>query len=653
MAFKAGDQFGQYEIVDLLGMGGMAIVYKARDTEGKVVALKVLLEHMALNAEVVKRFEREATIIEQLHHKNIVRIYGYGSENDQPYLATEYMAGGSLDSYFKNPREINLKQSLHIINQVANALDYAHQQNIIHRDIKLENILTDGKGRFAVTDFGIARALDETRLTATGGILGTPYYMSPEQAIGDPLDWRTDLYSLGVMAYLLFTGRYPFTGPTPLEVITKRLQNQPPLPTDVNPKLPKTIDPVIQRSLGFSPEDRYQSGKEMFSALLDAVKQPQRTMVTVQPEAENAVPTRILTAEEREKSGWNLGDGQQKRKKRPKWAGFMVAAMTLLIIAVFLIGGRRARQEAADGLPTENPDLLVAAALTGTAASWTETPTTTPTPTKTLPATWTLTPTWTVTPTEGPTETPTTEPTTTTIPPDAYVAPKAGVWLRTGPSTDHASKDLLITDTKLYLIGRTEDVAWLWVQTLENDRGWVAAEFIQTFDPYFNTYDLSVTWDEPPPEIHVNAQAEDQIDSDDDGYWDQFDACPYKYSTTNYGCPEKEDEPPLVDSDGDNVVDQFDDCPYEYGTDINGCPEETDSDGDGFPDDEDDCPYEWGDDSQGCPEDKDGDGIPDVDDDCPYRAGPEENGGCPEVSIDPVPTDTAAPTSGGSNDATR
>jgi len=365
--------------------------------------------------------------------------------------------------------------------------------------------------------------------------------------------------------------------------------------------------------------------------------------------ADNVAGTRVLSAKEREKSGWNVAQEDPKRKKRPALAGFLVAAAAVLIIAGFLIGGGMFQQEAsAENLPTENADLLVAAALTGTAENFTETPTITPSMTRTEIPTWTPTATWTTTFTPQPTDTPDSPATATNRPipdRDGVVEPNAGVWLRDAPHTGSFRIRLLEKDTELYLLGRTDNNDWYWAQTLDNERGWVASDYVMLYDPYLV---LDVTWDEPPPQqqqIQAGSQGEEQIDSDGDGYWDQYDACPQEYSTVNYGCPEDDNEPALIDSDGDNVVDHLDECPFEYGEDIDGCPKEfepepeEDSDGDGIPDYDDECPDLWGEDN-GCPEnstgsgepdggDIDGDGIDDAVDECPRRPGPRANDGCP------------------------
>ncbi|MFC2037277.1 serine/threonine-protein kinase, partial [Chloroflexota bacterium] len=245
----------------------MARVYKAwQPSLERYVALKVLPQHFLHDAEFVTRFRREAKAAARLGHPNIVHIYDTGEANGQHYIAMEYLEGGSLGKRLAaGPLPLDEAQS--ILAQVAQALDYAHARGLIHRDIKPANILFSADGRPQVTDFGIARAGDGTQLTRTGIIMGTPEYMAPEQAEGQPLDHRADLYALGVVLYQMLTGRAPFRGTTPHATLHAVIYEPPPPPRQINPGLPPAVEKVLLKALAKRPEDRFQRGAEMAAAL--------------------------------------------------------------------------------------------------------------------------------------------------------------------------------------------------------------------------------------------------------------------------------------------------------------------------------------------------------------------------------------------------
>jgi len=293
MLLERNDIFSYYEILGELGRGGMAVVYHARDTrKNREVALKILHAHV-VDEQSLKRFRREAMVIYRLKHPNIVPLTDYGQHDGQTYLAMRFMTGNSLATSFRKPRRIVAKSTMHLLEQIASALDYAHSKGIVHRDLKLQNILLDEKQNAFLADFGIARIADTTRLTQTGQVAGTPMYMSPEQARGLTVDFRSDIYSFGVMTYLMVTGYYPFTAEDTLAILHKHVSEIPPNPTEVNPALPSAVDIVIQRALMKDPADRYDTAKQFVSALNDALITPEtintRTMIDVK--ALNPVPS--------------------------------------------------------------------------------------------------------------------------------------------------------------------------------------------------------------------------------------------------------------------------------------------------------------------------------------------------------------------------
>lgn len=266
--------FGHFHIVGELGRGGMALVYEAVDTRTEeTVALKILYPHLMSDESTIKRFKREADVASRLKHDYIVPVIDYGEHDNQIYIAMKYMRGNSLAELFVEPRAIGMGHLVRILAQIASALDYAHEEGVIHRDLKLQNILLDDKNVAYLSDFGIARLVDGTRLTATGQIAGTPMYMSPEQIRGKPVDFHSDIYSFSVMSYLLLTGFYPFTGEDSLSIIHKHVKEIPPTPTEVNPELPEAVNHVLLRGLQKEPEARYDSTLAMVKALSRAIKQ--------------------------------------------------------------------------------------------------------------------------------------------------------------------------------------------------------------------------------------------------------------------------------------------------------------------------------------------------------------------------------------------
>jgi len=268
------EQFSHYKILDRLGRGGMAMVYKAQDTRThQIVALKVLHDHYSTHTEVIQRFNREADIFYRLKHPNIVPIIDHGVEDGTFYIAMAYIARGTLYEHFYSPREIDAEFTISILNQLASALDYAHKQGVIHRDLKLENILLDENDKPYLTDFGIAFLADATRLTDHQSALGTPMYMSPEQANGLDVTSRSDLYSLAVMAYLMTTGYHPFTGHDPYTVLYQHIKQPPPVPTIVNKDLPRAINAVLLRGLEKDPNKRFPNATKFVMAIEDAFGQ--------------------------------------------------------------------------------------------------------------------------------------------------------------------------------------------------------------------------------------------------------------------------------------------------------------------------------------------------------------------------------------------
>jgi beta-lactam-binding protein with PASTA domain/predicted Ser/Thr protein kinase len=254
---------GRYLVVRKLGAGGMADVYLAEDQElGRRVAIKILNGRHANDDQFIERFRREAKNAAALNHPNIVSIYDRGEADDTYYIAMEYLDGRSLKELIVGHGPAPVNVAIEYARQILAALRFAHRHGIVHRDIKPHNVLVDREGRVKVTDFGIARA-GTSQMTETGSIVGTAQYLSPEQARGDEVDQRSDLYSLGIVLYELVTGRTPFEGDTPVEIAMKHLSAEPTPPSELRPDIPHELDLVVLRALAKDPEDRYQSADEM------------------------------------------------------------------------------------------------------------------------------------------------------------------------------------------------------------------------------------------------------------------------------------------------------------------------------------------------------------------------------------------------------
>jgi WD40 repeat protein/predicted Ser/Thr protein kinase len=267
---------GEYHIVESIGSGGMGQVFKAyQPSFDRFVALKVLPEHMAEDPHYIERFEQEARIIAKLEHRHILPVYDFGHVGGVAYLAMRYLRGGTLkDLLIQSGGRVGMADAGRIITQMASALDYAHAQKIIHRDVKPSNILIDGRGDGYLMDFGIAKVMEATgHLTATGGALGTPAYMSPEQGMGKPVDGRTDVYALGIILYQLVVGRVPFEADTPYAVIIAHSREALPLPSALRPGLPESLERVILKALAKDREDRFGTCGAMSAALSEALGQ--------------------------------------------------------------------------------------------------------------------------------------------------------------------------------------------------------------------------------------------------------------------------------------------------------------------------------------------------------------------------------------------
>lgn len=261
----------RYIIDKLIGIGGMAVVFRARDTflNNATVAIKILKDDVAHDEVVVKRFKNESKAESMLKHNNIVAVHAVSTKGRIKYIVMEFLYGLTLKSYMAAKGEpLKFEEIVSYCAQILRALGEAHRNNIIHRDIKPQNIMLLENGRVKVMDFGIAKLPDAETITVTDKAVGTVYYMSPEQAGGKKsIDARSDIYSLGAMMYELATGQTPFKGETPLQVLMKHMQEEPVPPRQINPQIPVGLEQIILCAMSKEPTNRFQTADEMLSYL--------------------------------------------------------------------------------------------------------------------------------------------------------------------------------------------------------------------------------------------------------------------------------------------------------------------------------------------------------------------------------------------------
>jgi serine/threonine protein kinase len=262
-------QLGKYELLEKIGEGGYGIVYKARDPLlEREVAIKILRSDIASAPDFVERFRREARLAASLRHPNIVSVIEVGEQEGRYYLVMEYLEGEVLSALLKDGKPLPLKQTVEILQPLAEALDYAHGRGLVHRDVKPSNvILCDSGKRPVLTDFGLVKSMTESGLTTTGVSLGTVEYMAPEQILGQEPGPAADQYALGVVAYQMLTGKVPFGGTTPYAIQKGHAEQAIPDPRELNPQLPTQITEILQRALAKSASARYAKASEFITAM--------------------------------------------------------------------------------------------------------------------------------------------------------------------------------------------------------------------------------------------------------------------------------------------------------------------------------------------------------------------------------------------------
>lgn len=269
---------GRYEIKEIIGVGGMAVVYKAFDNqENRVVAVKILKEEFISNEEFVRRFKNESKAIAMLSHPNIVKVYDVSFGDLIQYIVMEYIDGITLKEYIEREGSLRWKDAVHFTIQILKGLQHAHDKGIVHRDVKPQNIMVLPDGTIKVTDFGIARFARSEQRTITDKAIGSVHYISPEQARGERTDEKTDIYSVGVILYEMLTGRLPFQAESAVSVAIMQLQREPQLPTEINGSIPLGLEQITMHAMQKNPERRYQSASEMLCDLGAFRKDPSIT----------------------------------------------------------------------------------------------------------------------------------------------------------------------------------------------------------------------------------------------------------------------------------------------------------------------------------------------------------------------------------------
>jgi serine/threonine-protein kinase len=431
------EKISRYEIVAEIGRGGMATVYHAYDPRFKRdVAIKVLPRQFTHDPMFRTRFEREAQTIAALEHPAIVPVYDFGEQDEQPYLVMRYMTGGSLvDRVKEGP--LPPAEATRIITRLAPALDEAHKQGIVHRDLKPGNILFDKQGNPYLADFGIAKLVAATSILTGSALIGTPAYMSPEQAKGgQPIDGRSDLYALGVILFEMLTGQVPYQADTPVQVIMRHIMDPVPRILTTKPDLPPGMDPIITTALAKEADSRYSTAEEMARALTSAIQPPSALISTLPPSLSTP---------------------------RRRWLAWVIGA--LLVLAILIGNGLRLLPDRNDSTPPTLEALTVITAEATVMLTATELP---PSATATIaPAVLSESDTATPRPTHTPVPTASAELRVTVN----------SVNLRNGPGTAYRVIGSLQQGDTVLALAKNRDGSWYNVELENGNRGWLAADF--------------------------------------------------------------------------------------------------------------------------------------------------------------------------------
>lgn len=340
---QPGQMLGPYRIINQIGEGGMATVYKAyQPSMDRNVAIKVLPGRLAESKEFTRRFQQEARTIARLEHAHILPVFDYGESEGISYFVMRYLEAGTLKDRMATGRPLPLNEIDRIFTQLANALSYAHSHGVIHRDLKPANVLIDSQGNLFLTDFGIAKILESasTRLTETDAIMGTPAYISPEQARAQTVDQRSDIYSLGIILYEMVTGRVPFVADTPLAVILRHVNDPMPLPSSIKVDIPEAMEYVILKALAKNPDDRFATADEFVSAWKRALDE--KDTVRRMPDLPTSIASRTDTAPlQPQLKPDSVSTATSKPGRSKGWVVGCLASSCLLftVAGVFLLAG--------------------------------------------------------------------------------------------------------------------------------------------------------------------------------------------------------------------------------------------------------------------------------------------------------------------------
>ncbi|MCA9920723.1 MAG: serine/threonine protein kinase, partial [Anaerolineales bacterium] len=353
-----GQTLGKYRLIRRLGKGGMAQVYQANQpTIDRMVAVKVLHGHLAEESDFITRFKREARSLGQLQHPNIVRVIDFDVSDETYFMVMDYIAGKTLRDYLDEQGILSGAEALKLSGQLTDALAYAHKNGAVHRDIKPSNVMfADTECTHAVlTDFGITRLVDDATITTSGAIVGTPAYMSPEAVMGEKVDGRSDIYSLGVILYEMVTGRAPYQGNTPLSLVIKQVHEPLPSPLEHNPDLPLSIVHILEKALAKSADERYQTADELLAAIQDAQEslgeKPHGMTIAGTTRYIDPPPTATLSAGDFASASTDLPTTVKPKEETPAanrtpWVVVGVLAAIIIIGGIFLLARR-------SGNPTE------------------------------------------------------------------------------------------------------------------------------------------------------------------------------------------------------------------------------------------------------------------------------------------------------------
>lgn len=325
----------RYEILSLIGQGGMADVYKAKDTIlNRIVAIKVLRDKLSQDAMALVRFQREASAASRLSHPNVVDIYDVGEYEGMHYIVMEFIRGRTLKELIAQRGALDVDEAIGIMKQLVSAINHAHENNIIHRDIKPQNVLVKDDGTIKITDFGIAVANGSVQLTFNNTVMGSAHYLAPETTQGKEPNEQVDIYSLGIVFYELLTGKVPFTGKTPTEIAIKHLRKPMPFVRDFNPNIPQSVENIILKATAKNLSQRYVSCKEMLYDLIHCLDPEYRDMKRIKVDQN---PSKELVKYDNGHLDFEEDKPERNDKKKRNWIPVLMITAAIVIGIVVLV----------------------------------------------------------------------------------------------------------------------------------------------------------------------------------------------------------------------------------------------------------------------------------------------------------------------------